>query len=229
MKKRRTPDEPENPDRWVVSYADFITLLFAFFTTLFAISHVDAGKLQEFVGSMKTAFKVAGGGPVNAAVIDGILPPNYADIGLERELTAELSRFGIIEGLAISRDRRGVVVALGETLLFDSGSAELKREAQPVLAAIAALARKAGRGVRIEGHTDNMPLRNSPFPSNLVLSSVRAGRVYEALLAEGAAAPERYSVAGYGEHRPVASNAAPEGRIKNRRVEIIFASAATES
>ena len=224
MRRRGKKEEPENADRWVVSYADFITLLFAFFTTLYAISHVDAGKLARFTGSVKSAFKVAGAVTAETSVIEGIKPVNYADIGLEKDIQAEFRKFDIIEGVAIIRDQRGVVISIGESFLFDSGSAEIRREARPLLATIAALIKKYPRAILIEGHTDNIPLRGSRYASNLELASARASRTFAFLSEEEAVRPERMSAAGYGEYRPVASNATLEGRARNRRVDIIFAS-----
>ena len=222
MRRKRKDDEQDNADRWVVSYADFITLLFAFFTTLYAISHVDAGKLERFTGSMKSAFKTAGTGSVDGTVINGIKPINYADVGLEKDIRAEMGKFDIIEGIVTTRDQRGVLISLGDGLLFESGSADLKREARQYLAAVASLIKKYRRMIIIEGHTDNMPLRNSPYVSNLELSSARASRTYAFLLNEEGIDPDQLSIAGYGEYRPVESNATPEGRARNRRIDIIF-------
>src|SRR5271169_4899368 len=102
MHKKHKIEEEENQDRWGVSYADFITLLFAFFTTMYAISHVDLGKMERFSGSMKSAFKASNGGDADKGmVINGIRPINYADIGLEKDALAELKKFGIIEAIAV--------------------------------------------------------------------------------------------------------------------------------
>jgi chemotaxis protein MotB len=222
MRHKRKKEEQENADRWVVSYADFITLLFAFFTTMYAISHVDAGKLARFSGSMKSAFKVSGAVTVDTSVIEGIKPVNYADIGLERDVQAEFKKFDIMEGIAIMRDQRGVVISMGDTLLFESGSSEIRREARPLLSTVASLIKKYQRSIIIEGHTDNIPLRGSRYASNLELSTARASRTYVFLLEEEAVRPEGLSAAGYGEYRPIASNATVEGRARNRRVDIIF-------
>jgi chemotaxis protein MotB len=222
MRHKRKKEEQENADRWVVSYADFITLLFAFFTTMYAISHVDAGKLARFSGSMKSAFKVAGAVTVDTSVIEGIKPVNYADIGLEKDVQAEFKKFDIMEGIAIIRDQRGVVISIGDTILFESGSSELRREARPLLSTIATLIKKYQRTIIIEGHTDNIPLRGSRYASNLELSTARASRTYVFLFEEEAVRPEGMSAAGYGEYRPIASNATVDGRARNRRVDIIF-------
>jgi chemotaxis protein MotB len=224
LRKRKIAEDHDNPDRWVVSYADFITLLFALFTTLYAISHVDQAKLKRFTGSMKTAFKVDTPEVADTAVIEGIAAPNYADIGLENELREGFKKFAIMEGIVVSRDERGVAVSLGETLLFDSGAAELKAAARPLFAAITPLIKQTQRTVIVEGHTDNMPLRNSRYASNMELSAARAAAAFSYFVTEDLVSPDQLSTAGYGEYRPAASNATPEGRARNRRIDIIFVS-----
>jgi chemotaxis protein MotB len=223
-RKRKIAEDHDNPDRWVVSYADFITLLFALFTTLYAISHVDQIKLKRFTGSMKTAFNVDSADAVDTAVIEGITVPNYADIGLENELREAFKKFTILEGIVVSRDERGVVVSLGDTLLFESGTAEIRAAARPLFAVVAPLIKQTQRTVIVEGHTDNIPLRNSRFASNMELSAARAAAVFAYFVTEDLVNPDQLSTAGYGEYRPAASNAAPEGRSRNRRIEIIFVS-----
>jgi chemotaxis protein MotB len=222
MRRKRKIEEHDSSDRWVVSYADFITLLFALFTTLYAISHVDLGKLKLFTGSVKTAFRAAGIDAINPAVIEGVKPINYADISLERDVRSEFNKFGIIESITISLDQRGVLLSFGDTLLFDSDSAEPRREGRPLLAAVASLIKKSQRSIVIEGHTDNIPLRGTRYSSNIELSAARAARTYSFLVDEEAVNPERMSASGYGEYRPIASNATVEGRARNRRVDIIF-------
>ena len=224
MRKKRTREEPEHADRWVVSYADFITLLFALFTTLYAISSVDQGKLERFSRSMKTAFKATGTDALHTSVIEGIKPFTSADIGLEKDLKAEFNKFDIIESIMISHDQQGVALSIGDSLLFDSGSSELRKEARPFLSSVAPLIRKYQRTIVIEGHTDNIPLRGAQYSSNLELSAARAARVYSFFMHEESISPERMSASGYGEYRPRASNATFEGRTRNRRVDIIFVS-----
>ena len=151
------------------------------------------------------------------------------NIRLEKDIQAEFKKFDIMEGVAVLRDQRGVVISIGDTLLFDSGSSEVRREARPLLATIASLIRKYQRSIIIEGHTDNIPLRGSKYSSNLELSSARASRTFQFLSEEEAVRPEGMSAAGYGEYRPVASNATVEGRARNRRVDIIFAAKKDET
>jgi len=222
MRRRKRISEPDNADRWVIPYADFITLLLAFFTTLYAISHVDAVKLDRFAGSMKSALKTPAALASKSAIIEGIKPVNYADAKLEKDIRSEFEKSGIIDGVTISRDERGVHISLGDSVLFDLGSAEVKTDAQPLLATIAGIIRQTQNTVAIEGHTDNTPIRNSRYPSNWELSTARATSILISLLRDYHFNPERFSASGYGEHRPVAPNATPDGRAKNRRVDIIF-------
>ncbi len=222
MRKKRTREEPEHADRWVVSYADFITLLFAFFTVMYAVSRVDLGKVELFRGSMQSAFKATGVHPGGAIIIEGIKPANYADIGLEKDIRTQFNAFAPIEALAISRDDRGVALSFGDNILFESGSAEIKHEAWPLLAAVASIIKRSQRSVLIEGHTDNIPLRGSRYSSNLELATARAASIFSFLVSEEAVLQDRISASGYGDYRPIASNATVEGRARNRRVDIIF-------
>jgi chemotaxis protein MotB len=224
MRKKKRPAEYDNPDRWVVSYADFITLLFAFFTVMYAISHVDSGKLDRFSGSMKSALKSSGTATSNNPIIEGIKPINYEDARLEKEMRSALEKSGIMDQAVLSRDERGVLLSLGDTVLFDPGFAEVKAEARPLLTAVAGIIRQTQNRISIEGHTDNTPIRNSRYPTNWELSTARATSVLMSLLHDHHVNPERFSASGYGEYRPASSNASPEGRAKNRRVDIIFVS-----
>ena len=204
-----------------MSYADFITLLFAFFTVLYAISHVDAGKLERFEGSIKSALKSTDTVTNAAPLIEGIKPINYESAKLEKEIQSEFEKSGIIDGVVISRDEHGVHIILGDSILFDLGSAEVKAEALP-FTVIASVIRQTQNAISIEGHTDNAPIRNSRYSSNWELSTARATSVLISFLHDYRLNPARFSASGYGEHRPVVTNATPEGRARNRRVDIIF-------
>jgi len=224
MRKRRMKDDSDNADRWVVSYADFVTLLFAFFTTMYALSHVDVGKLERFAGSMKSAFKATGSGDINTNIIEGIRPIPYDDYELEKDIRAMLENFPAMAGIAVSRDNRGVLISLGDSVLFDSASAVIKDEAKPLLLSVAAILKKTSNDILIEGHTDTLTMRSAQYPSNWELSSARATSVLIYFLKDPANNPSRFAAAGYGEYKPIASNTTPDGRAKNRRVDIIFVS-----
>lgn len=222
MRRSRQTDEHENADRWVVSYADFITLLFAFFTTLYAISRVDTGKLEMFAGSMKSAFKTSGAGPATP-VIEGIVPVSPDIIGLEKEFRKIIDTLKTKDDISVRHDERGLIISLGDNLLFDAGHAAVKQDAMPALSAIASVIQKMPNKMSIEGHTDNIQINNPnlKYASNWELSAARATSVLSYLLKNYNLSPERFSAAGYAEFRPIASNTTPEGRAKNRRVDII--------
>ena len=257
MARKKKPEEPENHERWMVSYADFVTLLFAFFTCLYAISSVDAGKMSQMVASMKVSFggqifdggsrvmslDDRGGGGGAAGLSEVLINPEFdteeggtgktrtqsrvilngdADMGrfkriLESMLSEEIQK----NMVRIHLERRGVVISIGENGNFDSGSAEIRPDGRAMLDIIATSLTTIGNQLRIEGHADNIPINTARFPSNWELSSARAQAVIYRLATNHGMAQELMSVAGYGEWRPVASNDTPEGRARNRRVDII--------
>ncbi|MBI5634129.1 MAG: OmpA family protein [Nitrospirae bacterium] len=222
MRKKRIEDQ-DNPDRWVVSYADFVTLLFAFFTTMYAISQVDAGKLKMFTGSMKSAFRSEDARTVKP-VIEGIVPVAPEMISVEEELRRSVAALQAKDDMEISRDERGVILSIGDNVLFDVGKAGLRQEASASLGAVASLLKKLPNNVIVEGHTDNIPITDTHarYASNWELSTARATSVLSYLLTAYNLPPERFAAAGYAEFRPKATNATSDGRIKNRRVDIII-------
>jgi chemotaxis protein MotB len=220
--KRKKKEEHENVDRWVVSYADFITLLFAFFTVMYAVSHVDTGKLERFTGSVRSAFKAKTAG--GKTIIEGVKPITYADVELEKDVKAEFEKFDDMEGVVISREDRGVLISFGDAILFESGLVDIKDGAKPLLSSAASVIKKTQNKIVIEGHTDNVPVGKSIYRSNWELSTARATSTLMYLLKEYNSSPERFSAAGYGEYKPVVSNATAEGRARNRRIDILFLS-----
>ncbi len=212
MRKRKKNDkeEEENIHRWLISYSDFLTLLFTFFVALYALSAVDILKAERFTVSLRKVFKVMD-----------------KPIQLEED-----RRNSIVEDLKkllkdspevnITASSRGVVITLPNSLLFDSGSARLKPESEEVLTKIAEKLKEIPAKILIEGHTDNVPIVSSSiYKSNWELSAARAASVLHFMLEKGLS-PDRFTIAGYGEYRPVESNETPEGRAKNRRVEIVI-------
>ena len=234
-------------ERWLVSYADFITLLFAFFTTMYAISTVDAKKMNEMVGSMQAAFangdvpapmRKGGGpgvqgaqplsgleGPVKASVLPGsrsVLPGasiNEIKSRLEQKLDAQV-KGGMVN---MSLDGRGLVISMREAGSFTTGSAELSEAAHQVLRDVSETLKSVGNVIRIEGHTDNVPISTARYRSNFELSTARSTNVIAYLVAQGLEAL-RMSAAGYGEFHPLVSNETAEGRAMNRRVDLVVLS-----
>jgi chemotaxis protein MotB len=226
MKKRFRTLEADNPDRWVVSYADFITLMFAFFTALYAISQVDAVKLNKFAGSVKEALKTGSmpRKPETTTIIEGIKPLHIGDIQLEKNIKEILNKAGFIEGITVSASSRGIYISLNDLMVFDKGSANVRDDAKSLLSLIADIMRNTSNYIVIEGHTDNLPMKTAQYPSNWELSTARATSVLVYFIKEHGIPPERLSAAGYGEYKPVATNSTVEGRAKNRRVDILFLS-----
>jgi chemotaxis protein MotB len=216
-------------DRWLVSYADFITLLFAFFATMYAISSVDAKKLSTVAHALQVAFDDSARGR-SLASGSGVLPepgsrltpgatpaPDIQDF-VVRELEMELAAHRI----DLRADRRGLVLSIPETGLFNIGSDEITPSAQELIGRIATTLATIPNSVRVEGHTDDLPIHTPRFRSNWDLSAARATRVIEFLVDRAGVAPQRLSVAGYAEFRPRVPNSSPAGRAQNRRVDLVI-------
>ena len=256
MAKKKKAAEPENLERWMVSYADFVTLLFAFFTCLYAISNVDAAKMSQMMASMRASFggqifdassrkvPVNDGGGGTAVMSTSIMDApsddsseknrkkdkdssktvlnGEADLGrFKRALEAMLSEEIKKNMVRVYLERRGIVISLSETGMFDSGSDVIKPGGIAMLDVIATSLTTIGNQIRIEGHADNVPINTVRFPSNWDLSVSRASTVLRRMEKVYGMSPELLSAAGYGEYRPVASNDTPEGRSRNRRVDIV--------
>jgi chemotaxis protein MotB len=223
--KRRSEDDKENLDRWIITYADLITLLLAFFIMLYTFSKQDARKYEELSGRLKNIFQ---GGRA-------VLKPGGADAGqgqssaggeIERELQDELAALAEAKDgkrkISVFMDERGIVIRIMDTAFFDEGRAELKEEAKGALQRIAPTIEKSKKHVRIEGHTDNVPIRTSEFKSNWELSARRATEVVRYLIEKYNFPPDRISASGYAEYHPIAANDTPRNRAANRRIEIIL-------
>lgn len=203
-----TDTEHQYRDRWLLSYADLVTLLLALFIVMYAASD------RERARQVAAGFSAENGG---SGILPGTDAPKNEDGDLQQKL---LSHPVLVQRAKVQQTDRGLIVSLAEAGFFAPGEAELSPEAIVAVDAIAASLGDAGVPVRVEGHTDSTPISNSRFPSNWELSTARASRVL-ARLTESGIAPERLSAAGYGGFQPVADNAAPEGRARNRRVDVV--------
>jgi chemotaxis protein MotB len=238
----RKPEPPAHhaDERWVISYADLVTLLLGFFIILFAAAKVDQDKLHELSFAFKQAFNVdvregdEGSSPAFKGGL-GIVPgANTAQIPEPdiRQIRAIVDEQLTVDGLSSSavdviRDGQGVVIRVSDRLLFASASAELNPEAKPLLRAVAGVLKGLGSDVRVEGHTDNVPVLGERYPTNWELSSARATTVLRFLIEEGSLDARRMVAAGYAEFRPIASNTTPEGRAINRRADIVLVATPT--
>lgn len=247
---RRKPfdDDEDDPNRWLVSYADFITLLFAFFVVMYAISSVNQGKYNQLTTSMGTAFGTDGASGAkqsnaNGSVTQGkinrqpksLIKPlplshfYYEKMRREREsmtnmgidISNKLSPL-IIEGkVRVIQNNRGIRIDIHDSLLFTPGAAELSFTASNIMSEIAALIKDNQRAIQVEGHTDNVPIHNDSFYSNWELSAMRASSVVRMLSSAGIA-DKRLSALGFGSSQPISENETPLGRAKNRRVSIMI-------
>lgn len=225
MGKRHRGGEHENLERWLLTYADLITLLLGLFVILYAMSKIDAGKYAEMVAALGGVFghdhpSVLQG---NQGVVQSVLPPIVLERQkIEQEVAKALSA-SIKSGLvSVTEGNRGVTVHLMEELLFNSGSAELKPSSLRVLDSLAAIILSLHKDVRIEGHTDNVPIHTPLYPSNWHLSVNRAVNAAYYMIEQHHLDPERVSVVGYAEFRPLVDNTSEAHRLLNRRVDIVI-------
>jgi chemotaxis protein MotB len=231
-RRARKPREASvgNLDRWLVSYADFVTLLFAFFTTLYAISKVDATKLSTMVTSMQQAFESTNPTGVRSNALDRVIPPQGSGVMPYADLREGDVRSRILERLAneikigqvsVDVDGRGVVISMLESGSFPVGSADLTADARELLTKLADTFATIDSAIRVEGHTDDVPIHTPKFASNWELSTARATTVVQYLVGNGVAAA-RLSASGYGEFHPRVDNTTPDNRTKNRRVDLVI-------
>ncbi len=241
MKRSRGHEEHGTHERWLVSYADFITLLFAFFVVLYASSQADRQKTMKAAESVRRAFD---GAPKVAHVLGGTIddvgqgnsmnrgpggakpdttPQPPADLVSTSELLNESLADDIHAGrISVHTETRGVVVSLQEAAYFVSGDDKVAEAGYPVLQKISVTLAKVPNPIRLEGHTDAVPIHNSRFHSNWELSAARSIAMLEALSTQFSIATNRMSVVGYADAFPLDTNDTPEGRAKNRRVDIVI-------
>ncbi len=236
-RKHGPPHEEHADETWLVPYSDLLTLLLALFIVLFASSQVDARKFAAVASSFESAF--AGPFSSQPGGAYSIKPPGGAQ-PQPQEMSAvqmELAQLTAVKAQidAYIREKRlsgefdtsiteqGLVIRIRDQVFFDSGSAALYPAAREIAGSIAAVLGQIPQQVIISGHTDNVPINTAEFPSNWDLSSKRALNVMKFMLYNHPELnPERFSAVGYGEYRPLVSNGTEEGRVKNRRVEVLI-------
>jgi chemotaxis protein MotB len=242
MARRRHTEEHENHERWLVSYADFITLLFAFFVVMYAISTLNEGKYRVLADALVVAFRHD---PVVTAQTNGLAPMNRTTSSLpqrpavrpqvdllrkqkaEKLMTLAKSISEVLKPLVQSGQVRltqlphGLAVEINASVLFAPGQASLQPDSVAALAAVAKLLVDAPQQVRVEGHTDNVPIASAVYPSNWELSSARASSVVRLFTSTGVD-PARLTAVGYADNKPVESNETVDGRARNRRVTLMI-------
>jgi chemotaxis protein MotB len=264
MSRKKKAPQHANHDRWLVSYADFITLLFAFFVVLYSSAQVDKRKVGELAMAIQVAFQKMGifeASNTKPAVLTSepmpfskvqmvenvprveklnqlVSPPrgpllenaprapmDEIQKQLQSALLPELKKHTV----SITPTKEGIVVSLREAGFFPSGSATLRPGAGSTLSDFVKVIASYRVRIRIEGHTDNIPIHNSRFDSNWDLSTARATEIIKLFISKYGIAPDRLSAAGYGEYYPVASNGTPQGRAMNRRVDLVILTPGSDS
>ena len=245
-RRKRVPDH-ENHERWLISYADFVTLLFAFFVVMFATSQTDKGKAQQVSDSVKKALEGEKISTRLAAILGGTISDKgkgnammHGPGGAEKPvpekpddrklaelvpslkvLSEELKKEIESGRIQISMQPRGLVISFTQAALFPSGEDVISPEAYDGLEKVAAAIGKIPNPVRLEGHTDSMPIRTPRFHSNWELSAARSIALMEVLSGKFGVGQQRLSIAGYADTAPIASNNTQDGRARNRRVDMV--------
>lgn len=245
-RRRKKPEEHVNLERWLVSYADFITLLFAFFVVMYAISSVNEGKYRVLSDTLSKVFQSRPTSPtpiqfdnalqtqpsMSAAPIfidipvpeqdENLTPPENPELEtLSKDISQAVQPLIDDDLIKIKKTDFWLEIDIKSSVLFDSGGAVLSEDAEDVLATIASLLKDYPNDVQVEGFTDNVPIKTKQFPSNWELSSSRAASVVHLFEEEGVD-PKRMLAIGYGQHRPSEDNTSERGRNANRRVNLVI-------
>ncbi|MCT4613033.1 MAG: flagellar motor protein MotB [Clostridia bacterium] len=241
--KKKAEEAKKGSPEWMSTYGDMVTLLLTFFILLFSMSSVDVAKFKAVIASFDGSASVLSGGasmiPSGIQVGGGINQlENLSDFvnktpeyikkqkkeeleTLKKEIEENLRKRKMLSKVKIDLDENYVKLSFVDNVLFDSGKADVKSDAKKILFGVAEeLIKNNENMIKIEGHTDNRPIHTSKFPSNWELSSIRAIEVARYFINAKKMDPSRFSAEGFGEYRPIATNATVDGRAKNRRVEI---------
>lgn len=228
LRKGHVEENHGNQDRWLLTYADLITLLLVFFVVMYSISKADEKKWAKISASLHKAFNVVVLEGEDKTALGGESGPPAADsvmedfIGLRSDMLKLAEQLGVQNMVNVSLQKDGIAISLSGSLLFDSGRADLRSESTKVLDVIGERLRGIPNEIRVEGHTDDIPVDSDLYPTNWELSSARATTVTRYLAEIGRISPQRLSAQGYGEYRPVTDNKSRENRALNRRVNIVI-------
>lgn len=227
----------DTSERWLLTYADLMNLLLILFILLYTMSKVDVAKYQTVAASLRAAFgdatvnQVIGdaGGAPSIINIDGQNPSPVVEAQMEEQQMEEIKenisevvqKEGLSGEVVVTMEERGIVISIAEKVLFRSGSADLEPDSKQTIEKIGkVLLAIPGKMIRVEGHTDNVPISTSRFPDNQELSTARANSVWRILVNNVGISPKSLSATGYGEYRPKVPNDSEENRAQNRRVDI---------
>ena len=218
---------------WITTYSDLVTLLLCFFVLLFSFSEIDARKFEAIIKSFQGSTGVLDMGKTvdedkyisQALTSDRLfrnMPQTESLESLHRQLDEYIKENKLEATIVLGVEERGLLIRFTDQVLFDSGKAEIKPEAVPIMQNIGEILRTNNRFIRVEGHTDNVPINTLFYPSNWELSTSRAVNVVKFFMEEVGITPARLSAAGYGEYHPIADNDTAVNRQKNRRVDVVI-------
>ena len=229
MKKKH--EEHENHERWLVSYADFITLLFAFFVVMYSVSSVNEGKYRVLSDSLAGSFsKTRAVGDLsmmnlpiskNKPIVVKDRPKAQDNTRSYLKVANAIATAKVPDGVKVSSTERGLSIRIADDTLFSSGSSAISPQIQEFLDLIAGMVSDLPNSIAVEGHTDNQPIRTNEFPSNWHLSTARSNALIQYFIEEHQLQPDRFSSTGFAGTRPIESNSTVEGQASNRRVELI--------
>ncbi len=223
---QRRVDDKENLDRWLLTYADLITLLLAFFVVMYSMSQIDAKRFGQMAEALHGILK--GGESVlnNKNVEPSTKGHGLLKLGdlrmLQSHIESRFKQIGKLDDVNTEITERGLVIHIVDRALFDEASADLKPQSRQVLDLVLDEIKDKPNHVRIEGHTDDRPIETPRFPSNWELSAARATEVVRYFVRDHGFPPDRISALGYGEYRPVRPNNSIENRAANRRVDVVI-------
>lgn len=243
MASGKTKVEKDTSERWLLTYSDLMNLLLILFILLYTMANIDSEKYQRVASSLRHAFgnysaeNVIGsnggspdildlGGTMGTGT-DAVVPTDTEKQQMEavqNEVQDLVQELGLTGEVTVTTQERGIYISIGEQVLFKSGSADLDETARSDIVKIGReiLAKMPDKQMRVEGHTDNIPISNARFPDNQELSTARANNVWRILVKNAGIDPRKISATGYGEYRPLMPNDTEEHRKKNRRVDIVI-------
>lgn len=227
-REKKEDSPPPGAPAWMTTYGDMMTLLMTFFVLIVSFSTMQEAGFKAAMGSLQGALGVLTANTSDFMMTKIVHPENmFAFLANKpRQTTGSISKdlnfLSKIKGASLDMDKRGLHIILPANILFDSGTAEIKKDSHETLKQLGAFLFENDVDFIIEGHTDNTPISTTEFPSNWELSVARATAVMKFLHSSCALPYEKVSVAGFAEFKPLVSNDTPEGRIENRRVEIVI-------
>ncbi|NLX87575.1 MAG: OmpA family protein [Clostridiales bacterium] len=232
-RRNRGGDGSSNVSEWMTTYSDLVTLLLCFFVLLFSFSVIDAKKFEAIIRSFQGSLSVLDSGKTidedqyisQALQSNRLLREQQEAESMEwlyRQLDEYIQQNNLEGTVVLGVEERGLLIRFKDQVLFDSGKAVIRKDGEPIVQSIGEILKQNDRAIRVEGHTDNVPMHSLLYPSNWELSTARAVNVVKFFIEKVGIAPTRLSAAGYSEYHPIADNDTAENRQKNRRVDVVI-------